>query len=101
MSMRISGMAGKPQSAIHTFVCKVITHAENKLGRITATFAVVLHKCLCNLALVHKLRTNLKVGFACHNLDIVLLCNGPLEVFLALTRLECAVFGVGSPVVPR
>lgn len=88
-------------SATHTFICEVVAHAKNKLRRIAATFAVVLYKRLRDLALVHEPRANFKIGFTRHDLDVVLLCDSPLEMLLALTRLERTVFGIRSPVVPR
>jgi hypothetical protein len=91
---------GKTTKTTHTFICKVVAHAENKLRRIVATLAVVLYKRLRDLALVYEPRADLQVGFARHNLDVVLLCHSPLEMLLALARLERAVFGIGSAVVP-
>lgn len=80
-----------------TFIREVISRTEDELWR---SIAVVGHKTLSNLTLVHKPRANFQVGLAGHDFDFKRLGNSRLEVLLALTSLEGSVLGVGSAVVP-
>jgi hypothetical protein len=74
MSASVSlGQSG--EADVHTFVGEIVAKAENKLRWL---FTVLQNKPLCNLALVDKPRADFEVGFAGHDLDVVLLCNGPL-----------------------
>jgi len=63
------------EANVHTFVGEVVAKAENKFWRL---FTVLQNKPLCNLALVDEFGTNFEVGFASHDLDVVLFCDGPL-----------------------
>jgi len=80
-----------------TFVCEVVSETEYKLRWL---FAILLHKPLRNLALVHEPWADFEVGFPCHHLHIVFLANCLLKMLLALSRLESTPLGICEPVVP-
>lgn len=80
-----------------TFVCEVVSQAEDELWwRI----AVLEDEALCNLTLVDKPWADFEVGLAGHNLNIVFLSYGPLELLLALACLERSEFRIRLSVVP-
>lgn len=80
-----------------TFVGEIITQAEDKLRwRI----AVLEDESLRDLTLVDEPWADFEVGLAGHDLDIVFLSYGPLELLLALACLERSEFRIGLSVMP-
>lgn len=84
-----------------TFVRKIVTKAEHKFRSVPRPVAVLSNEPLCNLSLVDKSWADLEIGLSCHYLHVVLFRNSTVKVLLALSRLECTIFWIGSPVVPR
>lgn len=80
-----------------TLICEVVTQAEHKLWCCIAVFK---NQSLGNLTFVDEPWADFKVGLACHDLDIVLLSYGLLEVLLALACLEGAKLGISLAVMP-
>jgi hypothetical protein len=80
-----------------TFVCEVVSQAEDELWwRI----AVLEDESLCDLALVDKPWADFEIGLAGHDLDIVFLSYGPLKLLLAFACLERSEFRIRLSVVP-
>lgn len=80
-----------------TFVCKVITHAENKIRRIPS---ILLHQPFGNLSLVDIRRSDFEVRFAGHDFDVPFLRHRVFEQLSALMGLKGAVLRVSSPIMP-
>jgi hypothetical protein len=100
MSAVVRFLFSRRRHKIHTFVREVVTQAEDKLRRFSWLIAIVQNKPLRNFAFVDEARTNFKVGFASHNLNVVLLSHRPLQLLLALASLVGAVLWIRSPIMP-
>lgn len=83
-----------------TLVRKVIAQAEDELGCLARSIAILQNKSLRNFALVDESRANLKISFSRHDFDIILLGDSPFKMLLTFPRLECAIFGISSSIVP-
>jgi hypothetical protein len=97
MSANVSVTVQRSEQVVQTFVSEVVAQAKNKLRRLVP---IIQNEPFCDLALVDEARADFEVGFASHDLYIVLLRDSPLEMLLAFASLEGSVFGVSSSIMP-